>query len=149
MPTLHKNYCQIDDLNVARTEAQLSRFYGIGKGRLCEDTQGFAEAKGFDAKCRHLKYCIEDNAPDYCHIVPKRGKNLMHVLADILYALERVSAGDVAYIQRVWKDMDAEMKDNMIQQVVNKEHAEMASILRDLLHACCRSNEVVYKSEKS
>ena len=129
-------FCQVDDNNVARTEAQLARFYGVGKGRLCADSRGFSSAKGFDEKCRHLRWCIIDNDPrtaEFCLMVPKRGLSLMQRLWGILTLLERISHGDILSVLETWRGMDPNIQKIITDQVISKDDIEIANHVRNVL----------------
>ncbi|CAN0049078.1 unnamed protein product [Scytosiphon promiscuus] len=126
-------FCQVDDDNVARTEAQLSRFYGKGKWKLFTETLGFSSAKGFQAKCDHLRRCIRENngtADEFCDVVPKSGLDLMVKVVDILHFLERTSAGNAEYLIRQWRGIDPNTSKIIRQKVISEDDAEIARRVR-------------------
>lgn len=130
-------FCQVDDENVARTEDQLSRFYGTGRGKLCADTRGFSSAKGFDAKCNHLRYCIMENNPtgiEFCQIVPMQGLSSMQRLINLLNLLEIISEGHVNRGLDVWENTDPKIKKFIKDKVASEEDIAIIKRLWHVMH---------------
>lgn len=133
--------CEIDEFTIARTEDQLSRFYGHGRGKLCTDTRGFSSAHGFEAKCNHLLKCIDDNDEhllEFCKIIPRGGIDLMMKLSQIISILEKISNGDVEGLYRngssLWNRLDPDIKKAISKQIISDSDIKTISNIKTLLN---------------